>query len=73
MLRQMLLRCAQYIADSAYGVNHRLLESLVDLLAQSADMDIDHVGLGIEMIVPHSLQEHRARNNVSRVAHQVLE
>ena len=50
-----------------------LLEVAVDLGAQAADVDVDDVGLGIEVVVPHVFQEHGAGDDLSGVAHQVLE
>ena len=34
-------------------------------------MDVDHVGLGVEVIAPDVLQKHRARHHLARVAHEV--
>jgi hypothetical protein len=47
--------------------------ALVDFLAQATDVDIDDVGLRIEMIVPDMLQQHRAGNHMADVTHQVFE
>src|SRR5689334_9943563 len=63
----------QTVAGAAHRVQHRPREALVDLLAQAADMHVDHVGLRVEMIVPDILQQHRPRDDVPRMAHQVFE
>ena len=36
-------------------------------------MDIDDVGLGVEVVVPDVLQQHRAGDHLAGVPHQVLE
>ena len=48
-----------------------MVETLVDLAAQPAHMDVDHVGLGVEVVAPDMLQQHRARHHLARVAHEV--
>src|SRR5437870_1035585 len=55
---------AEAVAGAANGVEQRLGEALVDLLAQAADVNVDHVGPGIEMVVPHALEQHGARNDL---------
>src|ERR1700720_4896931 len=50
-----------------------MIEALVDFLAQAAYPDIDYIGLRIEMIVPDMPQQHRARDHMSGVAHQVFQ
>src|SRR5688572_22599578 len=61
------------VAGAADGVDQGLLEALVHPLAQPADMHVDDVGLRIEMIVPHRLEQHGAGDELALVAHQVLE
>src|ERR1700746_1776851 len=68
-----LLRGSQAITGAANRVQQLMIEALIDFLAQAADMDIDDVGLWIEVIVPDMLQEHRARNHMAGVAHQVFQ
>ena len=63
----------QAIAGAAHGVQERAVEALVDLLPEPADMHVDDVGLRIEMVVPDLFQEHRARDDVVRVAHEIFE
>ena len=61
------------IADPANGVNHFSFELMVDFAPQTVYQHIDNVCLRIEMIIPHMLHDHRFRNNVPCIAHQVLE
>src|SRR6266480_2882676 len=67
-----LLRGAQTVAGAANRMQQWLIETLVDLLAQSADVNIDDIGLGIEVIVPHVFEQHRAGHYMAGVAHQVF-
>src|SRR3954454_11937787 len=62
-----------HIARAANGLDERTLETLVDLRAQAGDMHVDHVGLRIEMVVPHMLEQHRAGHHLTGVLHQVFE
>jgi hypothetical protein len=45
----------------------------VDLAAQAADVHVDDVGAGIEVVAPDLLEDHRAREHVARVAHEGFE
>ena len=45
----------------------------IDLAAQPAHVDVDDVGLGIEVVIPHRLQQHGAGDYLAGVAHQVLQ
>ncbi len=42
-------------------------------LPQTADVHVDHVGLRVEMIVPHALEQHGARHHLPAVAHHELQ
>jgi hypothetical protein len=50
-------------------MQQRGFESLVDLGAQPADMHVDHIGLGIEMIFPHAFQQHGTGHHLTGMAH----
>jgi hypothetical protein len=45
----------------------------IDLAADSADVNVDDVGRGIKMEVPHVLQQHCPRDNLALIANKVLE
>src|SRR3954447_19372121 len=54
-------------------MDQRRLEASIDLAAQTADMGFDDVRARIEMNVPDVLEEHRACDHLTSVAHQILE
>src|SRR5881392_575732 len=70
--RKVLARSTDTVPDSADGVDKRIGLLTINLAADSADIDVDDVGRRIEMEIPHMLQQHRSRNNLAFVAHQVL-
>src|SRR5579885_1062146 len=46
---------AKYIAQAAHRMDQLLFEGIVDLGAQAADVDIDDVGIAVEIHVPDLL------------------
>src|SRR5579883_2061325 len=54
-------------------MQERTREALVDLLPEAADMDVDDVGLRIEMIVPDIFEQHRPRHHLTGAAHKEFE
>src|SRR5262249_22231155 len=56
------------ITDTAYGVDQRMPEGLVDLRAQPADVHIDDVGPAVEVHVPDLLRDQRPGEDVAHVA-----
>src|SRR5262245_32452408 len=69
-LRGFKTQTISYAADrmGEFGI-----EGSSDLAAQSEDMDVDHVGNVVEVIVPDMVGYRRTRENLIRVAHQELE
>src|SRR3569623_705272 len=61
------------ITRAAHRMDHVAAEPRVELRAQPADMRLDDVGLGVEMEIPHPLEQHGARDDASGNAHQILE
>ena len=55
---------AQAVAHAAYRMQQRPVRYVVQLAAQAADMHVDHIGAGVEMIVPHALQQHGAGDDL---------
>jgi len=54
-------------------MQERRVEVAVDFGAQSRDMDVDHVGLRIEMIVPDMFEQHGPRDDLAGVLHEIFE
>src|SRR5262245_8339329 len=71
--RRVLARSTDAVTYAADGVDERISLLTVDLAAHAPDVDVDDVGGGIEVQVPDMLQQHRARNHLVLIAHQVLE
>src|SRR5262249_22462804 len=61
------------IADASNRLQALGLKGTIDLLAEPAHQDIDNVGLRIEAVVPHVRQDHRLRDDLAGVAHQIFE
>src|SRR5260370_37000312 len=72
-LRSSLVGCTKAISRATDGMDERLLEAAVDLRAQAADMDIDDVGLRIEMKIPDAFEQHCPGLDLAGVAHQKFE
>ena len=62
-----------HVSGAAHGMQQRLVEALVDLAAQPRDVHVDDVGLRVEVVVPHVLEQHGARHHLAGVLHQVFE
>src|SRR5947209_4820529 len=71
--RRVLVRSADTIPDTADCMDERIGVLAVDLAAQASNIDVDDVGRGIEMEIPHVLQQHGARHDIAFVAHQIFE
>src|SRR5262249_58954771 len=57
------------VAHAADGVDHRLAAG-VDLLAQVADVQLDHVRLAAEVVVPDPVEDLGLGPHPARVAHE---
>src|SRR6185295_3840902 len=63
----------QHVARAANRVQQRPFEAVLELAPQSADVDVNDVGAGVEMIVPHLLEEHGAGDDAAFVAGEIFE
>ncbi len=54
-------------------MQQRVIKIAVDLGPQPADVHIDHIGLRIEVVVPHLLQQHGACDYLALMTHQQLQ
>ena len=46
---------------------------MIDLVAQIIDVDVDDIGAAVEIKVPDMLGDHRARDGLSGVSHQIIQ
>src|SRR3954451_24487296 len=65
-------RAAQGVTDAAHGVDERRAVD-VELLAQVADVGLEHAGVAAEVVLPHVLEDLRAGQHAARVQHQVAQ
>src|SRR5690606_15468500 len=61
-------RSRQPVADPANGLDL----SGAELLTEVADVDIDHVGAGVEVVSPYSTEQLFAAENLAGVAYELL-
>src|SRR5438309_1384894 len=66
-------RGLQHVADPAHGVHESRLAAGLGLAAQVADVDLERVGGGAEVIAPHAVEDRGARQHLARMAHQQFE
>src|SRR5260221_7669159 len=75
-LRRSRLRTArlvsQPVAVAAQRLDHRGCAALVELAPQVADIDVDDVGLAVELPAPHPLGDLRSAKRLSGVAQQIF-
>src|SRR5581483_7860195 len=64
---------ADHVAGIADGSQQLPLLIRIDLLPELADVHVDDIGLRVEVIVPHVLEQHGPGNDLTGVAHEVLE
>src|SRR5271156_524453 len=60
-------------SDATNGMNERIGLPIIDLAADAPDIDVDDVGRGVEMEIPHMLQQHRPRHDLALVANEIFE
>src|SRR5437879_13597835 len=63
----------QAVAHPAHGLDRVAPERTVDLLAQVADIDVDHVRAALERKIPRAVEQLRAREGDARATHEQLE
>src|SRR5262249_53507745 len=63
----------EYVAYPAYRVQQLRLPAGVDFLSQVVDVDLNDIGRGIEIIIPHVLGITGSGKDAARVAHKIVE
>src|SRR5688572_26227154 len=69
----VMLSRFQNVAHATEGMDKPRGVIFIDLAAHAMHKDIDHIGLGIEAVVPHVLKNHRFCDGPSGMAHQEFE
>ena len=70
MQRQPLEGFSNDIPGTSYRADQRREARWIDLFAQTADVHVDQVGAGVEVITPDFLEDHHAREDLPGVTHQ---
>src|SRR5262245_16646819 len=61
------------VADTPDGLDERHFERPVHLRPDATDMGFDDAGARVEIEVPDLFEQHRARNHLAGVTHQVFQ
>src|SRR5436190_14331866 len=64
---------AQPVAGSAHGFDRGPAERVVDLAPEVADVDLDDVGVAVEVLVPHVLEQVGLAHHDVGVAEEIFE
>ena len=64
---------ADHIPCAANRMQQSLGETFINLRAQPRDVHVDDVGLRVEMVIPHVLEQHGASHDLTRVLHEIFE
>src|SRR3954451_351543 len=65
-------RAAQGVTDAAHGVDERRAVD-VELLAQVADVGLEHAGVAAEVVLPHVLEQLGAGEDAARIEQEVAQ
>jgi hypothetical protein len=71
--RKVLARSLDTKPNPADSMDQWVVLRSIDLATDSSNVNVDDVGRGIEIVVPHVLQQHRPRDNLALIANKVLE
>src|SRR5262249_45903607 len=71
--RSVLARSTDTVANSTNRMDQRICLVTIDLAPDAPDINIDDVGIGIEVEIPDVLQQHCARHHPPFVASQIFE
>ena len=48
------------------------LKIFIDLISKMRDVNINDVGSGVEMVIPHVCRNHRSGDDLTRTSHEVF-
>ena len=61
------------ITFTAHGMDHFILKTAVNFIAQVIDIDINDIGEGVKINVPYMLGYHGAGDDIAGIAHQIFQ
>ena len=64
---------AQHVADAPHGLKQIGLAGRVERLPQVSHVDLDRVGLTLEIVAPDLLQQRAVREHLAGMLHQALQ
>ena len=70
---EMHLLLLHHVSNPPNRVNQSAFKVLVDLLTEIIDIDVNHIGHGIEMVIPDMFGNHRPGEDFVRIPHHVFE
>src|SRR3954462_7093832 len=72
-VRKKSLARSKRITATADGVDQRLLDAFLELVAEAVDMHLDDVRRSFPVRLPQALAQHLPRDHQARVPHEHLE
>src|SRR5581483_5901280 len=63
----------QHVANATNSVDQGTHSFAIDLAAQAVNVDIHHVGCGIDSHTPHVVQNHAASHDTAGIATQIFQ
>src|SRR4030042_812002 len=73
LLNHCIFVAPEYIPHPSDGMNKLLRGVHIYLAAQVVDIDIDDVGHGVKVVVPHVFRNHGPRHHPIGMAHEIFE
>src|SRR5262249_12588213 len=70
--RKVSARRTDAVPNTANCMNERVRLAVIDFATDTSNIDIDDVGCGVEMKIPHVLQQHRPGHHSARIANEIL-
>lgn len=55
------------------GMNQREIKSLIDLIAQVSDVNIDNIGIVVKIVILYMIRDLASAQDVALIAQKILE
>ena len=66
-------RCLEAVAGTGHGPDQRIIEAFIEFAAQTMDMLVDHIVVGVEGVIPGTVEQHVAGHHLAAVAHEFFQ